>query len=87
MSASTMNFIRPRVSSTVYARGIAMMSATFSRDTVMFSAWAAPSIGMPGPGRRLGGRLSYHLRDGEHDMLTEDWSHALDAADEALAHR
>lgn len=39
---------------------------------------------MPAPGRRIGGRLSYHLRQGEHDILAEDWRHILDVADAGL---
>ncbi|GAA3773048.1 acetylxylan esterase [Microbacterium kribbense] len=36
----------------------------------------------PAVGRRVGGRLSYHLRFGEHDVIADDWSHFLDFADE-----
>lgn len=32
----------------------------------------------------IGGRLSYHLRDGEHDMLAEDWKHILAVTDQHL---
>lgn len=35
----------------------------------------------PGPGPRIGGRLSYHMRQGVHDVLAEDWRHFLDFAD------
>lgn len=47
-------------------------------------AAAAGVVADPAPGTRIGGRLSYHLRDGEHDMLAEDWAHVLDFADENL---
>lgn len=41
----------------------------------------ALALPRPTPGRRLGAHLSYHLRDGEHDVLAEDWAHFLDFAD------
>lgn len=39
---------------------------------------------LPRPGTLVGGRLSYHLRDGDHDMLAEDWDHILEVADRHL---
>lgn len=39
---------------------------------------------LPPSGTLIGGRLSYHLRDGDHDMLAEDWTHILDSADRQL---
>jgi hypothetical protein len=39
----------------------------------------------PAPGHRVGRQLSYHLRDGEHDILAEDWAHFLDFADQNSA--
>jgi hypothetical protein len=56
-------------------------SATPGRDVPPALATAVPA---PVAGTRIGGRLSYHLRDGEHDMLAEDWLHILDFADENL---
>ncbi|HEY2670442.1 MAG TPA: hypothetical protein VGJ07_08720, partial [Rugosimonospora sp.] len=47
----------------------------------------AVAVAVPTPGTRIGGRLSYHLRDGEHDMLAEDWVHILDFADDNLRPR
>jgi hypothetical protein len=47
----------------------------------------AATIPMPAPGQMIGGRLSYHLREGQHDMLAEDWEHVLDAADGNLRSR
>ncbi|MBO0868890.1 MAG: hypothetical protein J2P15_10020 [Micromonosporaceae bacterium] len=47
----------------------------------------AAAVAVPPPGTRIGGRLSYHLREGDHDMLAEDWTHILDAADEHLPAR
>jgi len=37
---------------------------------------------VPKPGTRIGGRLSFHLRDGLHDLLAEDWQHFVNFADE-----
>ena len=34
--------------------------------------WAAMAIPPP----------TYHMRDGDHDLLAEDWDHLLDAADD-----
>lgn len=45
----------------------------------------AAAVATPTIGTRVGGRLSYHLREGEHDMLAEDWMHILDFADENIA--
>lgn len=42
---------------------------------------------LPPAGSLVGGRLSYHLRDGDHDMLAEDWEHVLTAADQHLNRR
>lgn len=36
----------------------------------------------PETGVRVGGLLSYHVREGEHDVLVEDWTHFMDFADE-----
>ncbi|MFB9964308.1 glucuronyl esterase domain-containing protein [Sinosporangium siamense] len=36
----------------------------------------------PTPGVRVGERLSYHLREGRHAMVEEDWRHVLDFADQ-----
>ena len=44
----------------------------------------ALDLPLPPVGVRIGGELSYHLRDGEHDMLAEDWDHFLDFADDAI---
>ena len=38
----------------------------------------------PSPGVRVGGALSYHIRAGEHDMVAEDWTHALEFADRTV---
>lgn len=38
---------------------------------------------MPGPGEAIRGRLSYHIRPGEHDLLEADWHRFLDFADDA----
>lgn len=39
----------------------------------------------PSPGEtRHDGNIGYHLRDGRHDLLTEDWLHYLDYADKHL---
>jgi len=35
----------------------------------------------PAPNNRIGERLSYHMRQGSHDVLVEDWLHFLDFAD------
>lgn len=34
--------------------------------------------------QRIGGQLSYHLREGQHGMLDSDWRHILDFADSTL---
>lgn len=57
-------------------------STTPGRDLAPEVAGQVP---LPSPGVKHGGRLSYHLRDGEHDMLAEDWSHVLDFAGSILA--
>lgn len=45
-------------------------------------AWQdAAKLGTSAPGKRIGGRLSYHMRDGIHDVLAEDWQHFVDFAD------
>lgn len=44
-------------------------------------------VSLPTVGRRVGGRLSYHVRSGGHDLTAEDWGQALDAADRVLAER
>lgn len=48
------------------------------------SAAEAAVIPQPAPGSRVGSRLSYSLREGEHDVLAEDWRHFMDFADENL---
>ncbi|MBO0702448.1 MAG: hypothetical protein J2P38_05920, partial [Candidatus Dormibacteraeota bacterium] len=45
-------------------------------------ATVAQAVPSPPCGIRTGGRLSYHLREGDHDLLAEDWRHMLDFADE-----
>jgi hypothetical protein len=35
----------------------------------------------PQTDRRIGGRLSYHVREGKHGMVESDWRHILDFAD------
>ena len=39
---------------------------------------------MPPPGKRVGHRMGYHLREGKHNITPEDWSHYLDFADKWL---
>jgi len=46
----------------------------FGTDTNNFSA-------MPDVGEAITGPVSYHLRDGKHDMLEFDWKHYLNFAD------
>lgn len=51
------------------------------------AAEVACEVPSPSPGGRQGERLSYHLRDGEHDLLAEDWGHILDFAGSTLHRR
>jgi hypothetical protein len=44
----------------------------------------AKSARMPTVGHRVGARLSYHVRTGDHDIRAEDWRHFLTFADETL---
>lgn len=44
----------------------------------------ARATAMPPVDTRIGGRLSYSLRDGEHGGTSEDWTHFLAAADDAV---
>lgn len=60
------------------AAGIVPPGADLSADLASRSP-------LPPPGLRIGGQLSYHIREGEHDMLAEDWTHFLNFADENLA--
>lgn len=34
----------------------------------------------PEPGRSVGDRVGYHIREGEHDILLEDWNHFMNFA-------
>lgn len=43
-----------------------------------------PAGELPAPGGEIGGYNHYHLRAGDHDLLAEDWSHYLAAADRHL---
>jgi (4-O-methyl)-D-glucuronate---lignin esterase len=59
-------FLSARAASEVY-RLYGMATATFSD--------------MPPPGGSISGPVSYHLREGKHDMVRFDWDHYLDFAD------
>ncbi|MCH7226034.1 acetylxylan esterase [Haloferula sp. A504] len=39
---------------------------------------------MPAPGKSVGHRMGYHLREGKHNITPEDWAHYLDFADRWL---
>ncbi|MCP4044992.1 MAG: acetylxylan esterase [Gammaproteobacteria bacterium] len=52
----------------------------FGMDTNKFLA-------MPAAGEALTGPVSYHLRDGKHDLLDFDWRHYLNFADCYLAEK
>jgi hypothetical protein len=43
-----------------------------------------PATEMPAPGEPVEGRISYHLRPGEHDVVDYDWDRYLDTADRFL---
>lgn len=45
----------------------------------------AVGIPTPGQGGRVGERLSYHMREGIHDVLAEDWTRFVDFAEANLA--
>ncbi len=55
-------------------RSAAQVYHLFGMGTNEFSA-------MPAAGEALTGLVSYHLRDGKHDMLEFDWRHYLYFAD------
>jgi hypothetical protein len=42
---------------------------------------SALEVAYPDTDRRIGGQLSYHVREGRHGMLDSDWRHILDFAD------
>lgn len=62
------------------AAGVSPLGEDLSADL----AFRSP---IPSPGVRVGGQLSYHLREGGHDVLVEDWMHFLDFADHNLGSR
>lgn len=39
---------------------------------------------LPPPGKSVGKRMGYHLREGKHNITPEDWGHYLDFADRWL---
>jgi hypothetical protein len=47
----------------------------------------ARAVALPPVGTRVGGRLSYHIREGDHGVTDEDWAHFLDFADEQAVGR
>ena len=47
----------------------------------------AATVELPEAGVRVGGLLSYHVREGEHDVLADDWTHFIDFADENVMRR
>ncbi|MBO0813104.1 MAG: acetylxylan esterase [Microlunatus sp.] len=54
-------------------------------DQAVVDRWSQQHAAiLPPPDQTIGGRLSYHLRDGEHDMLAEDWRHLLTVTDQHL---
>ena len=46
-----------------------------------------PTRSMPGVDEPAHGRIGYHVRSGEHDLLLADWRHYLDFADRHLVDR
>lgn len=53
-----------------------------SREVVDVPIADALALPMPAEGTSVGGRLSYHIRAGGHDVLAEDWAQFLAFADE-----
>ncbi|MFT4067602.1 hypothetical protein [Paraburkholderia sp.] len=74
--------------STVYASPVMELygyHGTLPRDKAQAGSdvsWqTAVELPTPEPGSRVGERLSFHMREGVHDVLAEDWRHFADFAD------
>lgn len=51
------------------------LPSNLARSGADLSSQTTDALETPRPGVRVGGRLSYHMRDGIHDVLSEDWLH------------
>ena len=72
-SASTDLWADPRGEFTAAAK-VAELYRLYGMQTDSFAE-------MPAPGEAIRGPVSYHLREGGHDMLPFDWAHFMDFAD------
>lgn len=58
------------------------LSALYAGEVYkLFGSEGLPCSEMPAIGQFITGDISYHLREGRHDQMPEDWMHYLDIAD------
>jgi len=88
VASTTADAHRPDFFSAVYAspvmelyghRGI--LPPGLAKPGADLSWQEAQSVQLPEVGRRIGQRLSFHLREGWHEVKAEDWKHFADFSD------
>ncbi len=58
------------------------LSAVYAADVYrLFNLKGLETTTQPAPGKSIGEQIGYHIREGKHDITTQDWMFYLDFAD------